>query len=122
VDVSFLASSHVPTPDPRQEDPPEGQRLIVAWRLPESHFAQNPYLHVTVRLWDGSEECRHMQIPSQRGCTAFFYSQKDPDETCSEEEQQKAKDLSLLTYRVQVCSQTGEVLEVWEHPFWTEAL
>lgn len=103
VDRNFLASSHVGTPDPRQECPPQGQRLLVSWKFPRSFGALQ--LVMTVRFWDNSEEVLCHPIERAWGYAAFFFDQE-----------------RILTYRVQVVDVNGEVVECWEHHFWTELI
>lgn len=103
VDREFLASSHVNTPDPRQIDPPDGQRLLVAWDFPRSIFQKDISLAITVRFWDDTEKEIVDQIPRKRGYQAYYFPKK-----------------KILTYRVDVISKGNEVLETWKHHFWTE--
>ena len=103
MDKSFLASSHVGTPDPRQEDLIEGQRLLIAWRYPQNLMQDDLRLVLTVRFWDQSEEKFFSPLEKVRGHTAYnFFQQK------------------ILTYRVQVLDKGGEVVDTWEHHFWTQ--
>jgi hypothetical protein len=103
VDRNFLASSHVGTPDPRQEDPPEGQRLLIAWRFPPVLIDRQLRMILTVRFWDHSEEVIICPIKETKKTLAYnFFDQR------------------ILTYRVQVVDAENEVVETWEHHFWTE--
>lgn len=105
VDRSFLASSHVGTPDPRQECPPEGQRILIAWRFPSNYLSLGLQLHLTVRFWDHSEEDLFRSIDRSKGYAAFnFFDQK------------------ILTYRIQVIDSEGVLVETWEHHFWTKLI
>lgn len=103
VDRNFLASTHVGTPDPRQECPPEGQRLLVSWKFPRNLGELK--LVITVRFWDNSEEVICHPIDRSWGYAAFFFS--------------KCK---ILTYRVQVVDLCDAIVETWEHHFWTELI
>ncbi len=105
VDVDFLASSHVKTPDPRQACPPEGQRLLIGWDFPRSLFKEELTLIVTVRFWEETQEVLYHPLERKRGYTAFFF----PGE-------------KILTYRVQVMNRENEIIETWEHHFWTELI
>lgn len=105
VDGSFLASSHIGTPDPRQECPPEGQRLLISWKFPGNLIAEQLELVATVRFWDNSEEVICRPIKNTWGYAALFFS--------------KCK---ILTYRIQVINGCGEIVETWEHHFWTELI
>jgi hypothetical protein len=103
VDRNFLASSHVHTPDPRQEHPPEGQRLLIAWRFPHSLFCKELTFNITVRFWDDTEKNFSEPIRKKRGCHVLsFPGQK------------------ILTYRIQVFSKDNELIETWTHHFWTK--
>lgn len=106
VDRDFLASTHVNTPDPRQACPPEGQRLLIAWRFPANMVDAGLNLQLTVRLWDNVEERYTRRITSSHGNAAFnFFDRK-----------------RILTYKIDVMNSQGEIVEVWEHHFWTKLI
>lgn len=105
VDRNFLASSHIGTPDPRQECPPIGQRLLVAWRFPMNLINRQLHLILTVRFWDNTEEELYQVIENSKAYAAFnFYDER------------------ILTYRIQVFDSEDEVVETWEHHFWTKLI
>ena len=110
VDARFLASSEVGTPDPRQADPPKGQRLIVAWDFPKSVFEENLKVITTVRLWDNTSEVFKDVISRKRDVTAYYFSCKE------------GEDKRILTYKVQVFNAAGEQVRLWEHHLWTELI
>lgn len=105
VDREFLASTHIGTPDPRQLNPPEGKRLLVAWRFPYSWIDQGLNLHLTARFWDQTEEhiCKKIEKGHDYASFNFF-------------------DKKLLTYKIEVLDQEGQCIELWEHQFWTELI
>ena len=105
IDRDSLASSHIGTPDPRQADPPEGQRLLIAWDFPRSSYQKNLTLSATVRFWDDEQEMLFYPIDRKRGYTAFFFPKE-----------------KILTYRVDVRTKEGELIESWKHHFWTELI
>jgi hypothetical protein len=111
VDRNFLASSHIGTPDPRQEDPPVGQRLLVSWDFPRSIFEKHLELFLTVRFWDDTQETFQQPIERRRDYATFFFPQD------SEE-----RDRRILTYRVQAISENGEIVGEWDHQFWTKLI
>lgn len=111
VDANFLASSFVNTPDPRQEDPPIGQRLLIAWDFPLSSFRKHLQLKTTVRLWDQSEKVYYLPLERKRDSTTYFFPNKAP-----------SLDKKILTYRIDVFTEEGEILESWEHHFWTKSI
>lgn len=108
MDRQFLASSKVGTPDPRQEHPFIGQRLIVAWDFPKSLFTRGLVLVTTVRFWDNTEEVLCVPMDRKRDVEAFFFLKSD-----------ETLDHRILTYRVQVFDREGILVEKWEHHFWT---
>jgi hypothetical protein len=102
-DRNSLASTKINTPDPRQEDPPEGPRLLVCWKFPRELFCEGLSLSLTVRFWDHAEETLIYPLEKARSHHIFpFYGKK------------------ILTYKIDVLTQTGEVIETWEHHFWTK--
>lgn len=110
VNASFLASSKVGSPDPRQDHPPQGQRLVIAWDLPRSLFERELTWVATIRLWNHSECVFRGDVSRRRDATAVFIpANNDPN-------------LWILTYRVQLVDISGAVVETWEHHFWTEAI
>ncbi len=111
MDAQFLASSKIGTPDPRQEHPPIGQRLIVAWDFPKSLFSRHLSLVTTVRFWDNTEEVLRVPMERKRDVTAFFFSNCD-----------KTIDRRILTYRVEVFALDGTLVKTWEHHFWTRLI
>jgi hypothetical protein len=111
VDASFLASNKVNTPDPRKENPPEGQRLIIAWDFPKSLFQEGLTMVATVRLWNNIEEIFTIPLERKRDATYLFFSTKE-----------NGNEGKILTYRIQIFSKTGFEIETWEHHFWTKQI
>ncbi|OGN58529.1 MAG: hypothetical protein A3C42_03705 [Chlamydiae bacterium RIFCSPHIGHO2_02_FULL_45_9] len=105
VDCHFLASTHVHSPDPRQECFSLGERLLVAWKFPNALFCQNLRLIVTVRFWDQSEEQIVTTVQKRWQYQAYDFL-----------------DRKILTYRIQVVNGYDEVVETWEHHFWTKLI
>ncbi len=110
VDAEFLASSKIKTPDPRQDNPPNGQRLLVGWKFPQNLFDEKLTLVTTVRLWDNSEEMFYQPIEQKWGYAAYYF----PSGDCIERR--------ILTYRIEVINEEDEVIETWDHHFWTELI
>ncbi|HSX10529.1 MAG TPA: hypothetical protein VLF94_02280 [Chlamydiales bacterium] len=105
VDRNFLASSHVGTPDRRQEHPPEGQRLLISWKFPSNLIHEQLTMATTVRFWDNTEEVFYLPIKRSWGYEAYLFTQ-----------------CKILTYRIQVINACNEVVDTWEHHFWTELI
>jgi len=111
VDANFLASHYVGSPDPRTLDPPEGQRLLVAWRFPRCLFDEQLSFLITVRLWDNSEKIFVQPIERKSGSLAYYF----PDKDCE-------IDHRILTYKIEVFNARGEIVEEWKHHFWRELI
>lgn len=62
-------------------------------------------MQATVRFWDNSEIIEPVTLPRKRGYAALFF----PDQ-------------KILTYRVDVFDRQGQIIETWEHQFWTELI
>lgn len=103
----FLASSHALTPDPRQEIPFEEQRLLLSWEFPKSLFEKKLTLKTTVRFWDQSEKEIWIPVERKRDALALSFPSQEK---------------KLLTYRVQVFDAQGELVETWNHHFWTQCI
>ncbi len=102
-DRESLASTKVGTPDPRQKDPPDGQKLLVAWDFPKSQFEEGLTVRAKIRFWDESEEVVEWEVERRRDGRALDFEKK-----------------KILTYQVEVVGKEGGILEVWEHQFWTK--
>jgi hypothetical protein len=105
VDANFLASSHVGSPDPRKAEPPEGQRLLIAWDFPRSVFQRSLTLTADVRFWDDTQKSISFPLTKKRGYHACFFPKE-----------------KILTYRVRVFERDGRLIETWQHHFWTELI
>lgn len=111
VDKEFLASTHVNTPDPRQKHPPKGQRIIVSWDFPLSVYREKLSMILTVRFWDNRQDVLVRKIDRKRGYDSFYF-----------EDTTKDKKKRVLTYRVQIINEDGEVVDDWKHQFWTDLI
>ncbi len=111
VDKEYLASFHVSTPDPRLNDPPQGQRIIVSWDFPLSLYREKLTLMLTVRFWDNRQEVLVRKIDQKRGYDSFYFEDKTKD-----------KKKRILTYRVVVVNEDGEIVDDWKHQFWTDLI
>ncbi len=103
VDICYLASYKVDTPDPQLENPPEGQNLLIAWSFPKSVFDQTLTIELNMRLWSNKEQIYQIAVDRKRDVTALFFPQSDP----------------ILTYQIHVLNGAGKVVETWDHQFWT---
>lgn len=107
VDVSYLASTHVHTPDPRQAHPPQGEQLIVDWRIPDVVFSEQPRLILDLIMRDYTG--RTLTFPVKRRMGHVTYELLD-------EEFRAVR--GILTYRAKLVMGNGEVYKEWRHQLW----
>lgn len=106
-----LASYHIGTPDPRLNDPPIGQRLLISWSLPPEYLRkESPHLAVMIRFRNREELKLTIDICKSSG--TYIYS------LLNEEYFEKN---GILTYKVDLMT-NDEVIEEWRHQLWTELL
>jgi hypothetical protein len=111
VDVRYLASTHVGTPDPRQEHPPIGQMLILDWRISKEVFKKRPEVVLDLILWDYST--RQVRIPIKRRMDFATYR-------LFNEEYDKTG--GILTYKAQIVTQDGKIYREWKHQLWVNLI
>jgi hypothetical protein len=111
VDVRYLASSHVATPDPRQDHPPIGQMLIIDWRVPKDIFKKKPEIVMDLILWDYTT--RQVRIPIKRRMDFATYR-------LFNEEYEKTG--GILTYKAHIVTQDGEIYREWKHQLWVNLI
>lgn len=106
-----LASYHVGTPDPRLNNPPVGQRLIISWSLPKKYLCMDDlHLEATIRLWNHEEIKENIQLYKLSG--TYIYSLINEDFFDTE---------GIMTYKVDLIG-NNEVLDEWRHQLWTELI
>jgi hypothetical protein len=106
IDRNFLASSYVHTPDPLQENPPSGQRLVVSWEFPRSTFQKELQICLTIRFWDSTQEICAICPERRRDYSVFFF----PDSK------------KILTYKVEAFTEEGEKVGEWVHQLWAQLI
>lgn len=111
MDITYLASSHVNTPDYRQKHPPVGQTLSIAWDFPLSLFRENLNMILTVRFWDNKQDVFCHKIDRKRGYKIFKFQ----DDTID-------KSKKILTYKIDVFNEDGILIDQWKHQFYKELI
>ncbi|MDE3055478.1 MAG: hypothetical protein KGI80_02105 [Verrucomicrobiota bacterium] len=100
---SDFASSHLGTPDSLRE---ERQELMVHWYFPEDLLKEQLTLECTVHFFGGKEELFLYPISSRFGSKSFSFPSQN----------------KLLTYRLRAIAESGEIVDNWEHQFWTKLI
>ena len=111
MDRNYLASTHVGTPDYRQEHPPDGQTLSIAWDFPLSVYRENLNMILTVRFWDNKQDIFSNKITRKRGYLRYKF-QDDTDD----------KSKKILTYKIDIFNEDGTLVDEWKHQFWKELI
>lgn len=111
VDKSYLASSYVKTPDPRDKKPQIGQKIIISWDFPLSEYKKDLTIVLFVRFWNQTQKELTYKIERKRGYTDFFF------ENINREQNKK-----ILTYRLDVVDKNNEIIRTWKHQLWTKQI
>ena len=111
VDVRYLASTHVGTPDPRQDNPPIGQKLILDWRVPTEIFKKKPEVVLHLILWDYTERTIHIPIKRRMDYATYKLFNEDYEKTGG-----------ILTYMAEIVTEDGQVFREWKHQLWVNLI
>jgi|GEM_PF-740685 len=107
VDARYLASSHVGTPDPRQANPPLGQRIIIDWYVPDEIFVKEPYIQLYLLFWNNTTERLTYPIKRQIGSRVYYLLGKEFEEK-----------KGILTYKAEIRTIDGSLFNEWKHQLW----
>lgn len=111
VDASYLASTHVGSPDPRQKCPPNGQILVVEWWVPPPILKRDPKIVVTMVFRNYTEKV--VEFPVSKRISYEVYS------VCGEEFEETG---GLLTYKAEIVTCDGEIFREWKHQMWVHLI
>lgn len=111
INVNYLASTHVGTPDPRQLTPPFGQELIIDWQVPQDLLKKNPVCVLHVMYRDYTTEEFFYDIRYKIGYWKY---------ALLNEEFERRK--GILTYRAEIVTDGGEVYKEWKHQLWVNLI
>ncbi|MBI3236159.1 MAG: hypothetical protein HYZ48_00375 [Chlamydiales bacterium] len=111
IDVRYLASTHVKTPDPRQAHPPIGQMLVVDWRVPKSLLKKNPQVQLTMIFWDFTEKTICFPIEERMGWVTYSLLNEEYDKTGG-----------IITYKAEILDEDGSLFREWKHQLWVELI
>ncbi len=111
VDARYLASTYVGTPDPRQDDPPMGQRVIINWFVPAKILEKQPRIDLHLLFWDYTQRMVTYPLEKQTGSKVYFLLGKDFEQT-----------KGILTYKAEIVTEDGRVFSEWKHQLWVELI
>ena len=107
---SSLASTFVQSPDPRQKNPPRGQRLLIKWRIPNEELSEQTYLKLSIVYKNYVEEVVERPIDEASGLIVYDLLDERFYDTGG-----------FLSYKAEVMN--GErVVEAWRQQLWVEII
>lgn len=104
IGIHSLASVALGTPDPEKNDPPEGERLIIEWKIAEKDLLRSPILHLQVVYKDYTEA--EISYPMKYKTDYVVY-----DITGQEYREKKG----ILGYRIEARVENGTPVLTWQH-------
>jgi hypothetical protein len=110
VNREMLASTFVGSPDPRAEPPPEGERILIEWRVPSTCVRGSK---IVLDLIYCNFEEKQIEIPIAKRWSYAYYSLVG---------EEFAKKEGILTYKAKIVNECGEPLAMWTHQLWTELI
>lgn len=111
IDVNYLASTHVDTPDPMREHPPYGQELIIDWQVPQALLKKKPLCILRVIYWDYTEETFYYDIKYKVGYWKYALLNQQFEER-----------KGILTYSAKIVTEDGEIYKEWKHQLWVNLI
>ena len=111
IDRSTLASTHVGTPDPRQENPPEGQLLLIDWKIPNWILEHHPRISLQLIFWNYTTETVDFPLMSTFGSKRYYLLNDKYEET-----------KGLLTYKADIITEDGQIYKEWKHQMWVNLI
>jgi hypothetical protein len=107
----FLASTQAKTPDPRQKNPPLGERLVVEWQLPRDLLEQDPILRLHVIYKNYTEDFFEYPISHRIDYVVCKLLNKEYEEK-----------KGILTYEAQVVTKDGSIFRDWKHQLFAKLI
>lgn len=111
ISSSYLASTHVGSPDPRLENPPNGTMLVAEWWISKKTLEYDPVLRIEIIYRDFSTGCVEFPLSHKIGYETFSLLNEDFDKTGG-----------ILTYKAEIVTCDGEVYRQWKHQLWVELI
>lgn len=107
MDISYLASTAVGSPDPRAALPINGKMMVAEWWVPRHVLDLNPVLRLSFVFRDFSEICVEFPVTKKVGYETYCIWDKDVECTGG-----------VLTYKAEIITCDGEVFRSWKHQLW----
>lgn len=111
IDINYLASVQVNTPDPRKLNPPLGQMLIFDWYIPTRILKQNPSIVLDLILWDYTPKTITIPIKGQLNYTTYELLNEEYEKTGG-----------ILTYKARIVTPDGATFCETKHQLWVNLI
>src|SRR3990167_6702673 len=111
IDGPNLASAKANTPDPRAENAPLGQMIVVDWVLSRDMLKQHPHIELDVIYWDYTTKTFSFPIKERMDWVTYKCLNEDYEKTGG-----------ILTYRAKILTEAGEVMREWRHQLWVNLI
>jgi hypothetical protein len=111
VDATYLASTQVNTPDPRRDNPPYGQKIVLEWAVPPELLKKKPQIIFHVIYKNHTEKTFVYPIGSRLGTKVYSLLDNDYDETGG-----------VLTYSAEIMTPDHQVYRTWKHQLWVNLI
>lgn len=111
INRNYLASTHINSPDPCQECPPEGEMLCVEWVVPRELLSKGPTLEIDVIYKNYQTAHFSYPIKERRGYATYYLLNKN---FCEKR--------GFLTYKAELVTEEGEVYRKWVHQLWVNLI
>ncbi len=97
------------TPDPRQKNPPIGERLVIEWNVPIGVIKEESSLHLQVIYKDYSQSFFTYPMPYRLDYVVYTLEGKEYKEK-----------QGILTYKAEIVKKDGSIFRQWKHQLWAE--
>ncbi|HEY2811050.1 MAG TPA: hypothetical protein VGJ00_06665 [Rhabdochlamydiaceae bacterium] len=111
IDVNYLASAQINTPDPEKANPPAGQMLIIDWRVPQSLLKQKPQVLLDLIYWDYTTKTIAIPVKGTMNYTTYSLLNQEYE-----------KKGGILTYKAQIVTDEGKVFKESKHQLWVNLI
>lgn len=111
IDRASLASSFAKTPDPRQLEPPKGERLLIQWNLFSQDVQEELICSLSLIYRNYEEETINYKVDAKRDVISYFLLGERYEST-----------KGIMTYKVEILSKKGEIVKSFKHQLWTKLI
>ena len=111
IDINYLASAQINTPDPRKNNPPLGQMLIVDWRVPSYILKQNPRIVIDLIFWDYTTKTVSLPVKGQMDYITYELLNEEYEKTGG-----------ILTYKARMVTEGDKTFKESKHQLWVNLI